>query len=157
MNYCCTLLAVKNIEQAKTFYHDVLGLETVADYGANVTLTGGIALQTLDSWSQFLHKDVHEIHFQNNATELYFEDDNFDAFVKKLKLFPNISLVHPLLEHRWGQRVIRFYDLDGHIIEVAEPLKSVVKRFLQSGLTLKETAVRMDVPLEFVTSCVSKE
>lgn len=154
MNYRCTLLAVKNIEQAKTFYQDVLGLEVVADYGANVTLTGGIALQTLDSWSQFLHKDANNIHFQNNATELYFEEIDLDAFVEKLNAFPTIQYVHPLVEHRWGQRVIRFYDLDGHIIEVAEPLESVVKRFLQSGLTLEETAVRMDVPFEFVTSCV---
>ena len=41
MKYTCTLIAVRNIEKAKQFYHDVLGLEIVADFGANVTLTGG--------------------------------------------------------------------------------------------------------------------
>ncbi|MHB8074084.1 VOC family protein [Desulfosporosinus fructosivorans] len=32
MKYTCTLIVVKNIEKAKQFYHDVLGLEIVADY-----------------------------------------------------------------------------------------------------------------------------
>jgi len=44
MKYICTLIAVKNIEKAKQFYYNVLGLKVVADFGANVTLTGGIAL-----------------------------------------------------------------------------------------------------------------
>ena len=34
MKYTCTLIAVRNIEKAKQFYHDVLGLKLVADFGA---------------------------------------------------------------------------------------------------------------------------
>jgi Predicted ring-cleavage extradiol dioxygenase len=43
------MIAVKDVGRAKQFYHDVLGLEVISDFGANVTLTGGIALQTLDN------------------------------------------------------------------------------------------------------------
>lgn len=49
MKYTCTMIAVKDVGRAKQFYHDVLGLEVISDFGANVTLTGGIALQTLDN------------------------------------------------------------------------------------------------------------
>ena len=56
MKYTCTLIAVKDMKKAKQFYHDVLGLEVVADFGANVTLTGGISLQTADTWKSFIHK-----------------------------------------------------------------------------------------------------
>ena len=42
MKYTSTLLAVTDMEKSKQFYHDVLGLDIVADFGANVTLTGGV-------------------------------------------------------------------------------------------------------------------
>jgi len=44
--------------------------------------------------------------------------------------------------------VIRFYDLDGHIIEVGEDMKMVIKRFLASGMTMEEISMKMDVSLK---------
>ena len=49
---------------------------------------------------------------------------------------------------------MRFYDPDMHVIEVGENIKMVVKRFIQSGLSIEETAVRMDVSVEFINSCL---
>ena len=45
MKYTSTLIAVKDIEKSKQFYHNVMGLNVVADFGANVTLDGGVVLQ----------------------------------------------------------------------------------------------------------------
>ena len=53
-----------------------------------------------------------------------------------------------VIEHSWGQRFFRFYDLDGHIIEVGEEMKMVVERFLASGMTMEEVSRRMDVSTE---------
>ena len=44
-----------------------------------------------------------------------------------------------------GRRVVRFYDPDGHLIEVGEDMGMVVRRFLASGQTLEEVSARMDV------------
>ncbi len=154
MKYTSTLIAVKNMERAKQFYHDVLGLEVVADFGANVTLTGGIALQTLDTWKEFIHKQEEEIIFGNNSGELYFEEDDIESFAAKLQNIKDIKYVHSLFEHPWGQRVVRFYDLDKHIIEVGENIAMVVKRFIDSGLSIEETAKRMDVPVDYVKLCL---
>ena len=52
-----------------------------------------------------------------------------------------------MVEHSWGQRVVRFYDLDGHMIEVGENMKMVVNRFLASGMTMEEVSAKMDVSL----------
>lgn len=156
MKYLCTLLAVKDIEKSKKFYQEVLGLEITEDFGANVTLSGRIALQTIDTWKSFIHKNDDEIKFGGNATEIYFEENDIDSFIKKLKTFNDIEYVHPLIEHSWGQRVVRFYDPDKHIIEVGENMIIVVKRFLDSGLTTEETAKRMDVPIEFINYCISQ-
>lgn len=155
MKYTSTLIAVKNMEKAKQFYHDVLGLEVVADFGANVTLTGGIALQTADTWKSFIHKQDEEIIFGSNACELYFEEDNMDNFAEKLNSIKSIIYVHPLFEHSWGQRVVRFYDLDKHIIEVGENMIMVVKRFIDTGLSIEETAARMDISVDYVRSCLA--
>jgi len=150
MRYTCTLIAVRDLEKSKQFYHGVLGLDVVADFGANVTLTGGIALQTVDSWQGFIHKSDEEIIFGNNACELYFEEDDIDAFAAKLNRIKNIEYIHPLIEHSWGQRVVRFYDPDKHIIEVGENMMMVVQRFIDAGLSIEETAARMDVPVDYV-------
>ena len=58
--------------------------------------------------------------------------------------------MHDTVEHSWGQRVIRFYDPDYHIIEVGEDMGMVVKRFIDSGMTEEQVAERMKVPLEYV-------
>lgn len=108
MKYSSTLIAVRDMEKSKQFYLDVLDLEVIADFGANVTLTGGIALQTLDSWKGFIHKRDDEIVFKNNACELYFEEDDMDTFIAKLTTIKDIEYIHPLFEHSWGQRVVPF-------------------------------------------------
>ena len=153
MKYMTTLIAVKDLEKSKKFYHDVLGLEVVADFGANVALTGGISLQTADTWKDFIHKQESDIIFGNNAGELYFEEDDIDSFVEKLKSF-DIHYVHPLIEHSWGQRAVRFYDPDKHIIEVGENLVMVIKRFVKSGLSVEEIAERMYASVEYVMGCL---
>ncbi|MGM9530989.1 VOC family protein [Intestinibacter sp.] len=154
MKFTSTLIAVSDLEKSKKFYQDVLGLDIIADFGANVTLTGGVVLQTLETWKKFINKDEEQIVFNNNSMELYFEEDDMDKFIEKLNKFKDIVFVHELIEHSWGQRVVRFYDPDMHVIEVGENIKMVVKRFIQSGLSIEETAVRMDVSVEFINSCL---
>lgn len=145
------LLVVADMERSLAFYETVLGLRVVLDFGANKSLTGGLCLQTLETWRDFLGTD--RIAFGGNDAELYFEEDQFDAFSERLNTLP-IQYVHPVKEHRWGQRAVRFYDPDGHIIEVGEAMTAVCRRFLDSGLTPEQTAERMDVSLEYVQECV---
>ena len=85
--------------------------------------------------------------------KVYFEEDDFDAFAEKLKKF-DMEYVHPVKEHSWGQRAVRFYDPDKHIVEVGENMKIVCKRFLDSGMTPEQVAERMDVPMTFVNACM---
>ena len=156
MYYKGTLIAVKDMERAKRFYRDVLNLDVVCDFGANVSLTGGISLQTADTWATFIRKTDKDIIYANNAGELYFETDDIEGFMNKLSSFSDVVYLHPLYEHRWGQRVVRFYDFDGHIVEVGESIAMVVKRFVSSGLSIEETAERMGVDTSYVVSCLEQ-
>ena len=56
---------------------------------------------------------------------MYFEEHDIDAFAQKLeKLYPLTKYVSELMTHDWGQKVIRFYDPDGNLIEVGTPMQS---------------------------------
>ena len=54
MKFISPLIAVTDMERSKAFYKNHFGLEVEVDFGANVTLTGGLSLQTLDSWRGFI-------------------------------------------------------------------------------------------------------
>lgn len=114
------LIVVKDIEKSKQFYHDVFGLEMVLDHDGNMILTEGLVLQDEKIWKEFLGKDTIP---QSNSCELYFEEKNIELFAEKLeKLYPSIQYVNRLTTYSWGQKVIRFYDLDGNLIEVGTPV-----------------------------------
>ena len=114
------LIVVRDCKEAMKYYHDVFGLEMLVDNDGNMILSDGLVLQEKKYWRHFLGKDVIS---NNNACELYFEDEDVDAFYEKLKtLYPETVFVNPPMTHSWGQRVVRFYDPDGNLIEVGTPM-----------------------------------
>ena len=113
------LIVVKDINKSLKFYHDLFGLELILDNDGNMILTEGLVLQADTYWKEFLQKDITE---RSNSCELYFEESDIEGFIKKLeRLYPNIEYVNRLMTHSWGQRVVRFYDPDGNLIEVGTP------------------------------------
>ena len=115
------LIAVKNIEKSKQFYHDLFGLELILDNDGNMILTEGLVLQDEKIWREFVGRDVIP---ENNSCELYFEESDLEGFVEKLeRLYPEVRYVNRLMVHSWGQKVVRFYDPDGNLIEVGTPMQ----------------------------------
>ena len=114
------LIVVNDIEESRKFYHDLFGLDLVLDNDGNMILTEGLVLQDKKIWKRFLEKDIIQ---ESNSCELYFEEPDIEGFVEKLeRLYPDIKYVNRLMEHDWGQKVIRFYDPDGNLIEVGTPV-----------------------------------
>ena len=114
------LIVVKDISRSRQFYHDLFGLEMILDNDGNMILTEGLVLQDERIWKDFLGRDIIR---ENNSCELYFEEPDVEGFVKKLEqYYPEVRYVNRLMEHRWGQKVVRFYDPDGNLIEVGTPI-----------------------------------
>ena len=114
------LIVVKDIEKSRKFYHELFGIDLVLDNDGNMILTEGLVLQDEKIWKSFLDRDIVP---KSNSCELYFEEQDIESFVEKLeRLYPTIEYVNHLMTHSWGQRVIRFYDLDGNLIEVGTPM-----------------------------------
>lgn len=114
------LITVKDIEKSKKYYHDLFGLEMLSDNDGNMILSDGLVLQEQTLWQKFTGRKIIT---QNNASELYFEEENIEGFCKKLEeLYPSTEYVNRLMTHSRGQRVVRFYDPDGNLIEVGTPV-----------------------------------
>lgn len=114
------LIVVKDIERARQYYEELFGLELLVDNDGNMILTEGLVLQEESIWKQFVERDVIG---KNNSCELYFEEADLEAFVEKLeRLYPETEYVNRLMTHSWGQKVVRFYDPDGNLIEVGTPV-----------------------------------
>ena len=144
-----TVLIVNDLEQSKKFYKHILGLKTILDFHGSVTLTSGIVLQSKEIWKELIHKTDQEIIMLNHAVELSFETEDIDAFMYVLDQY-HVTLLHPLKEGAWGQRVVRFYDLDGHVIEMGESMRKIIKRLLSQGFSYEELAHRLRVPLDYI-------
>ena len=114
------LIVVKDVERSRQFYHDLFGLEMIIDNDGNMVLSEGLALQAENYWKEFLGRDIIP---ENNASELYFEESDIEEFIEKLEsCYPEVKYVNRLMTHSWGQKVIRFYDPDGNLIEVGTPM-----------------------------------
>lgn len=154
MKFICPLIVVNNMETSRSFYEKVLNQKVQFDFGENVSFEDGFAIHLKSHFADLINKNENDIIQGPNNFELYFEEEDLDSFLKKLEDFGSVEYVHGLKEQPWGQRVIRFYDPDKHIVEVGEPMESVVKRFLSKGLSVEETSKRTLMPEEFVRTCL---
>lgn len=117
------LIVVNDMERAIAFYKNLFGLEVILEHDGNVIMTEGLVLQDAKIWKTFLDKDIIP---KNNACELYFEENDIEGFAEKLEGYEEpIEYVNKLMTHRWGQKVIRFYDPDGNLIEVGTPMETI--------------------------------
>lgn len=153
MKYISAVIAVSDINASRRFYEDLFGLELYQDYGINISFTCGLSLQQEFDWLIGAPKET--VLKRSHNMELAFETRDFDAFLEKLEQYPGIQRLGEVIEHSWGQRVVRFYDPDGHLIEVGENMKLVVERFLSTGMTMEEVSAKMDVSIEDLTKLLS--
>jgi hypothetical protein len=66
-----------------------------------------------------------------------------------------VEFIHPTREQPWGQRVMRVYDPDGHVLEIAETMESTVQRFAHQGLSVEDICKRTGMPRAYVEAALS--
>ncbi len=153
MNFACPLIVVEDITASRRFYEDIMGMAMTLDLGDNLSFGGKLAIQR--NYTGLVGLPEMKIMHKPNDHELYFEEENFDVFEEMLLKHEEIEYLHRAKEYPWGQRVVRFYDPDGHIIEVGESMESVFRRFHSQGMSVEEVAERTMHPLEFVKMYIS--
>lgn len=123
VKFAHTVIFVKDIEESKKFYMDVLGIKLIQDYGIFLLFENNFSLHQAKELTTTVFKkaitDALDQQGKKNL-EIYFECNNLEQYYEKLKTH-NIEFIHGIEMQSWGQRVFRFYDPDMHIIEVGEP------------------------------------
>ena len=111
----------KIIRNLVSFYYEIFGLDIITKQEGNVILTEGLVLQDAKVWADVIEKSTTPY---NNMTELYFEDNDVEGLVDKL-ISRNILVEFKteLTELASGQKMVRFYDPSGNLIEVRTPVK----------------------------------
>ena len=151
MKFGMPLIAVRDMQVSKAFYQAVLSQNVKLDLGDYVELES-LALRV--NFEELVGAGDLPITFRPNDHELYFDEEDFDGFLARLAQYPDIAYLHQAKEYPWGQRVIRFYDPDGHIIEVGECMDNVFRRFHQQGMNAQQIAERTQLPLDAVRRVV---
>jgi catechol 2,3-dioxygenase-like lactoylglutathione lyase family enzyme len=123
MKFICPLIAVKDIKTSREFYEKLLDQKVKFDFGENITFEGDFAIHLMSHFSNLI--DNQEIKCGGNNFELYFEYDDVDKIVLKLKS-ASVVFVHEVREQPWRQKVVRFYDPDLNIIEIGESMEFLV-------------------------------
>jgi len=149
---CTPVLFAKNARKSKDFYVDVLGMTVTADFGGmNFMFKEGFAVwQIMDGniIPETLGRENIENAQSTSRFELCFETEDLDCVYKTLKE-NNVKLLHEINTEMWGQRTVRFYDLDGHLVEVGEAMRVFLKRIYdEEGHDLEATSKRTFVPVE---------
>lgn len=141
---------VRDIEISKKFYAGVLGMQIKVDFGKNVTFDG-FSIWEVRQDHIIPEKLGSEKIFgkRSNKFELYFETEDIDNIISLLAN-NNVKLLHNIHEERWGQRTVRFFDPDDHLIEIGESMKKFIGRFHDMGFSPDEIFLKTSVPVEEV-------
>lgn len=153
MKYICPLITVTDINRSRDFYENVLSQKVKFNFGENITFHGDFAIHLSSHFSKLI--DNKSIQKNSNSFELYFEDEDIEILIDKLKAH-NVEFVHPLREQPWKQLVVRFYDPDSNIIEVGEPMEKVVKRLKGKGVSAIEIAALTGLSQSFIENCLEQ-
>ncbi len=158
INLVSSVLFVADIARSREFYEGVLEQTVLMDHGPNVGFAGGFAIWQIDHANQMVFGDRKTTREESNldAAELYFETRELDEALNKIKA-AGVNFIHELMEQPWGQRVIRFRDPDGHILELGEPMDVVICRYLAAGLKPEEIVKRTFMPLEIINQIAAAQ
>lgn len=153
MIYHSTVLFVADIAIAKDFYCTVMKLEIEHDFGKNIIFLGGLSIWEIGDD----HAIKTDLNTEKGKTrfELYFETENLSE-TERLLNERNVSFFHGIHEEPWGQRTLRFFDPDGNLVEVGEPLHVFVSNLSARGLAYTAIHEKTGVSMETIRQILQK-
>lgn len=114
------LVVVDDMEESVRFYQEMFGLQVIMKQEGNTILSEGLVLQDVKVWVDDIGLFTTPY---SNTSELYFEDNDVEGLVDKLTSSEIlVRFQTDLTELGGGQKMVRFYDPSGNLIEVRTPV-----------------------------------
>ncbi len=151
IKFVSSCILVSDIPKSRDFYENILGQNPTMTLEVHVAYESGFAI-----WqSEYAHQTIftqprnQQDKLNCDNFELYFETEDLPA-AEQLLTASGITFIHTMREQPWAQRTLRIFDPDGHIVEVGEPMTSVISRLLSEGLDIETVATRTFMPADIV-------
>jgi len=150
-----SVIFVKDIELSKEFYCQRLNQTIKHDFGKNVELHGGLTLWEVQPGHIIPEKlGKKSVGYESaNRFELYFEFDDIEEIVIEL-IAANVEFLHEIHEESWGQRTVRFFDPDHHLIEIGETLQCFTRRLFKIMQSIDQVSKKTGIPRETVSELI---
>jgi len=154
LKYICALIAVEDVAVSRRFYEECLGQKVTDDFGVNVGFEGSFSIHQKGHFQELLGGGERSaVVTKSHTGELYFETDEIETVEQRLKE-AGIEFIHAIHEQPWGQRSMRLYDPDGHVLEIGEPMEAMVLRYYRLGSSLESISQKSGMPRAFVERVV---
>lgn len=153
MRLTSTVLIVADIEAAVSVYREVLAQEIAAQGADEVAFSSGLSLRQ-GAYPRRPPGKAGEGERIPPPMELYFETDDIDEVAGRI-FEAGLEILHPVAENPRGQRFMRFFDPDRHLIEVGEEVGAVVRREASFGVPAEMIAQRTDLPVARVLAILA--
>ena len=156
LKYIGPIIVVDDIVRFRHFYEHLLGQKVKYDFGVNVAFECDYAIHQRAHFQSLLgDEDQYPIYKKAHNGELVFETEDLEALFLTLKL-AEVEFLHEIQAQPWGQRVMRLYDPDGHVIEIGETMEATVQRLYHQGLSIARVHEITAMPMEFVESVLQE-
>lgn len=122
--FCNTIVFVRSMEASRKFYEGQLGLNVETDYTVMVIYENHFAIHDGARLMKTIYKKPFACFarkYGRKNIDIYFETDDIDR-MQQILIDGKARFIHRIEEQSWGQRVMRFYDPDRHVVEIGEPL-----------------------------------
>ncbi len=157
LKYTGYLIVVEDMATSKKFYADLLQQKLKVDSPEYVVFEGEFCLFLKKNFERILgDPQKRPIYSKPNNGELYFESDEIKSVEERLKS-AGTEFIHNTIEQPWGQKVMRFYDPSGTIVEVGETMGMVIRRYLGLGLSMAEISQKVGFPVEMLKEILQRE
>lgn len=144
------------MEPVRHFYADVMGQKLKIDSPEYVVFEGEFCLFLKRNFLPILKDEQrYPIRYRGNNGELYFESNDIEADEARLRA-AGTEFLHPIQEQPWAQRVMRFYDPIGTLIEVGEDMSIVIHRLQSQGMSLEQVSERIGFSVPMIEEILSK-
>ena len=151
LTFYAPVVFVKDIENSKNFYTDVLEQEIEHDFGKNIIFKSRVSLWEIDPNSEIA--SVKGDSSNGNTYELYFETTDIEGVLANLKRH-GLNLLHDLKTEPWGQMTFRFFDPDHHLVEIGESMQTFVSRIFKEKGSISSVAQITGISEEVVKKIV---